>query len=67
MTKHKQTKKFALVKRMINPNDNRITKETKPTEKKEEVKQVTQVASSLFFKHNSSLGPPYHGTCIHNE
>ena len=34
---------------------------TKPQKEKNElVRHIPQVASSLFFKHNESLGPPYH-------
>ncbi|CAJ0757477.1 8826_t:CDS:2 [Entrophospora sp. SA101] len=44
MGKAKKTRKFAQVKRLLNPNDSRFP----------------QVASSLFFRHNTALGPPYH-------
>ncbi|KAI9142079.1 Fcf1-domain-containing protein, partial [Paraphysoderma sedebokerense] len=63
--KAKKTRKFAEVKRMISPKDTRLkaNKEKqaqKEKEKKEqEVRHVEQVASSLFFKYNSALGPPY--------
>ncbi|CAG8667921.1 12588_t:CDS:2, partial [Cetraspora pellucida] len=43
MGKAKKTRRFAEVKRLLNPNDSRLP----------------QVASSLFFKHNTALGPPY--------
>ncbi|KAJ3096982.1 rRNA-processing protein fcf1 [Physocladia obscura] len=61
-----KTRKFAQVKRMLSPNDARLKankeKEAKMVEKKhqEEVKNMPQVASSLFFKYNEALGPPYH-------
>ncbi|CAG8440462.1 3451_t:CDS:10 [Ambispora gerdemannii] len=42
--KVKRTKKFAQVKRLLNPNDSRLP----------------QAASSLFFRYNKALGPPYH-------
>lgn len=62
MGKTKKTRKFALVKRMINPKDSRITKKDEPEKKKSEqvVRHVPQVASSMFYKYNQSLGPPYH-------
>ncbi|CAG8469671.1 10541_t:CDS:2, partial [Scutellospora calospora] len=41
--KAKKSRKFAEVKRLLNPNDSRLP----------------QVASSLFFRHNTALGPPY--------
>ena len=68
MTRAKKTRKFAVMKRTIAPKDTRIIsnldlqeklqKEAK--EKAEAVKNVPQMPSSLFFKHNSALGPPYH-------
>ncbi|TNN52307.1 rRNA-processing protein FCF1 [Liparis tanakae] len=39
-----KTKKFAAMKRMISPKDNRMTK----------------YPSCLFFQYNTQLGPPYH-------
>jgi U3 small nucleolar RNA-associated protein 24 len=58
MGKTKKTKKFALVKRMISKNDNRITKK-EPPKKTEQVRHLQQVSSALFFKHNEALVPPY--------
>jgi U3 small nucleolar RNA-associated protein 24 len=58
MGKTKKTKRFATVKRMISSSDDRVKKVAKI--EKKETKQVTQVSSSLFFRHNESLGPPYH-------
>eukprot|EP00794_Sanderia_malayensis_P020436 gene20436-22451_t len=63
-----KTKKFATVKRIINPKDSRIkkkdeTKKKQDTKKKkdeDEIKQVTQFSSALFFQYNTQLGPPYH-------
>jgi len=66
MGKAKKTRKFGLVKRMLNPKDTRIKanqeKEAEKKKKEEEkkIRHVEQVASSLFFKYNSALGPPYH-------
>mmetsp|Transcript_14360 Transcript_14360/g.36820 ORF Transcript_14360/g.36820 Transcript_14360/m.36820 type:complete len:196 (-) Transcript_14360:44-631(-) len=63
MGKAKKTRKFAEVKRMINPKE---VKSDGPAEKKkkknpeEEVRHVDKVSSALFFKYNQALGPPYH-------
>jgi U3 small nucleolar RNA-associated protein 24 len=65
MGKTKKTKKFALVKRRISQNDDRLKKnEGKAAaggKKKNKVvtKRVEQVPSALFFKFNTQLGPPY--------
>ncbi|EKM81111.1 hypothetical protein AGABI1DRAFT_112811 [Agaricus bisporus var. burnettii JB137-S8] len=65
MGKAKKTRKFAQVKRLLNPNDIRLKEnKAKQAKKEEEVKEkqvrrVTQVASSLFFAHNTALVPPY--------
>lgn len=59
----KKTKKFAMVKRMINPKDPRLEKVQKKNAEKsvgDEVRNVQQVPSSMFFKYNTALGPPYH-------
>lgn len=61
--KDKKTKKFALVKRMINPRDARlapIQKKNAESSKPAEVRRVAAVPSALFFNHNTALGPPYH-------
>ncbi|KAL1916236.1 uncharacterized protein VTP21DRAFT_5853 [Calcarisporiella thermophila] len=66
MGKAKKTRKFADVKRLINPNDTRLKDNKEKQKKKEEekekslVRNIPQVASSLFFKYNTALGPPYH-------
>lgn len=65
MGKKKPVKKFAQTKKIISTSDTRLKqtqeKQKKEQEKKEkaQVKEVTQVASSLFFNHNKDLGPPY--------
>ncbi|KAF7799902.1 hypothetical protein EIP86_011144 [Pleurotus ostreatoroseus] len=65
MGKAKKTRKFAAVKRMLNPNDirlkeNQIKQKRKEEEAKEKAeRRVTQVASSLFLQHNDALVPPY--------
>ncbi|KXS21598.1 Fcf1-domain-containing protein [Gonapodya prolifera JEL478] len=65
MGKAKKTRKFAEVKRMISPKDARL-KHNQDKKKAEEAKKtqavvrhVQQVASSMFFKYNTSLTPPY--------
>ncbi|KAJ1950943.1 rRNA-processing protein fcf1 [Linderina macrospora] len=66
MGKAKRTRKFAEVKRMINPKDMRLKQNQKKADdakKKEEEKQINHVqreASNMFFKYNTALGPPYH-------
>ncbi|CED84263.1 Predicted nucleic-acid-binding protein, contains PIN domain [Phaffia rhodozyma] len=65
MGKAKKTRKFAAVKRMINPADPRLKVNAEKAAKKAaeakeaEKKVVTQAPSSLFLSHNPSLGPPY--------
>ncbi|CAG8500480.1 19479_t:CDS:2 [Dentiscutata erythropus] len=65
MGKAKKTRRFAEVKRLLNPKDSRLKsvqekQKMKNEEKeKEAVRNVPQVASSLFFRHNTALGPPY--------
>ena len=69
--KKKKTAKFAAVKRMISPKDQRIKKPTinpnqlskqaaKAAKSKGEINHVTQTSAALFFTHNAALGPPYH-------
>ncbi|RHZ89948.1 hypothetical protein Glove_9g120 [Diversispora epigaea] len=66
MGKAKRTRKFAEAKRLLNPKDSRLKsvqekQKTKEEQKrKSEVRNVPQVASSLFFRYNTALGPPYH-------
>ncbi|KAK7057540.1 Fcf1-domain-containing protein, partial [Favolaschia claudopus] len=63
--KAKKTRKFAAVKRMLNPNDIRLKenqlkqKMKEEKEKEKSVRRVTQVASSMFLAHNTALVPPY--------
>ncbi|KAI9225553.1 MAG: rRNA-processing protein-like protein FCF1 [Piptocephalis tieghemiana] len=65
MGKAKKTRKFAEVKRVISAKDIRL-KENQEKKKKEAeakapvVRHLQQEASSLFFKYNAALGPPYH-------
>ena len=67
MGKAKRTRKFAAVKRMLNPNDLRLKKNQEKQKAKEEKRRkeqaprhVEQTPSALFFKYNEQLGPPYH-------
>ena len=66
MSKKKPLKKFAKVKKIIAPSDPRKRsvqeREAKKREREEvcKVHHVEQVSSSLYFKHNAALGPPYH-------
>ena len=67
MGKAKKTRKFAAVKRMINPKDMRIKKNQKKAEEKRKKalaaaapRHVEQAVSALFFQYNAQLGPPYH-------
>ncbi|CCE78890.1 Piso0_000924 [Millerozyma farinosa CBS 7064] len=65
MGKAKKTRKFALVKRAINPKDARIKENQKKAETKkaqqdpELTRNVPQVSSSLFFQFNEAIKPPY--------
>jgi len=67
MGKAKQTRKFAVTKRIISPKDTRVksnalkqaAKQEKDTEENANVRQVAQARSSLFFQYNTQLGPPY--------
>eukprot|EP00290_Baffinella_frigidus_P003850 CAMPEP_0180181578 /NCGR_PEP_ID=MMETSP0986-20121125/40196_1 /TAXON_ID=697907 /ORGANISM="non described non described, Strain CCMP2293" /LENGTH=200 /DNA_ID=CAMNT_0022134867 /DNA_START=133 /DNA_END=736 /DNA_ORIENTATION=+ len=69
MGKQRKTRKFAEVKRMLNPNDARLAvkpgqgvvkKKGGDKEKVDAVKSLTVAPSTLFFSYNSQLGPPYH-------
>ncbi|EIE18724.1 Fcf1-domain-containing protein [Coccomyxa subellipsoidea C-169] len=59
MGKQKKTRKFAEMKRLLNPKD------IKPPEKKitkdseKAVRHVDKTPTALFFKYNTQLGPPY--------
>ncbi|KZV73944.1 Fcf1-domain-containing protein [Peniophora sp. CONT] len=65
MGKAKKTRKFAAVKRMLNPNDIRLKENQAKQAKKEAeakekaVRRVTTPASSMFLAQNTSLVPPY--------
>ena len=65
MGKTKKTKKFALVKRRLNKNDDRLKRNEDKAKSggrkrnKTKTKRVEQIPSALFFKYNTQLGPPY--------
>lgn len=63
MGKAKKTRKFAEVKRLLNPKDvkppKEKAKEAAKAKKKDEVRHVEKTSSALFFKYNTQLGPPY--------
>lgn len=68
MGKQKQTRKFAVAKKVISKNDPRIRSNQEKVEKKtiienkkkhEADKHVDQVPTAMFFQYNTQLGPPY--------
>ena len=67
MGKAKQTRKFAVTKKIISSKDTRVKSvaekakaKQKAEEEKAKPKQVEQAVSALFFQYNTQLGPPYH-------
>ena len=68
MGKAKQTRKFAVTRRMMSPNDTRVrknmdeakAKKLAKKKKDEEPRQIEQANASLFFRYNEQIGPPYH-------
>lgn len=62
----KPLKKFAAVKKIVAPSDPRRPKvQEKQAQKQKETeeaktKHIDQTPSTLFFRHNTALGPPYH-------
>mmetsp|Transcript_13915 Transcript_13915/g.13688 ORF Transcript_13915/g.13688 Transcript_13915/m.13688 type:complete len:136 (+) Transcript_13915:39-446(+) len=65
MGKAKKTRKVAVAKKLINPNDTRLVKKTVGMEKQAKMKQdnkdiiVPRVSSAMFFQANNNLKPPY--------
>merc|ERR1711934_683735 len=60
MGRAKMVRKFAEVKRLLNPKELKNQDGGKSAKKKrEEVRHVDKTPSALFFKYNSALGPPY--------
>jgi U3 small nucleolar RNA-associated protein 24 len=65
MTRAKKTRKFAVMKRVLQkknlPEEHKKQEQHKLEAKKKQEKQfVEKPAAHLFFKHNTALGPPYH-------
>jgi U3 small nucleolar RNA-associated protein 24 len=68
MGKTKQTRKFAVTKKIISPKDTRVRanaekakeKQIAIKEKEEKPRHIDQGVSALFFQYNTQLGPPYH-------
>ena len=58
MGKAKKTRKFAEVKRTLNPKDLKPPK-PKAVAKEDAVRHVDKTPSALFFRYNTQLGPPY--------
>jgi U3 small nucleolar RNA-associated protein 24 len=64
----KQTRKFAVMKKMISHKDTRVrqnleksqAKQLAKEKKEKEPRRIEQANSSLFFQYNEQLGPPYH-------
>ena len=65
MPKRKKTRKFGEVKRRISPKDARLKQNKEKLDNKnkkrkmKKVRNVVQVPTAMFFKHNTQLGPPY--------
>ena len=72
MGKTKKAKKFAKIKRTLNPKDKRIKENQEKLKKKElalqkkekvnediVIKELEQNPIHLYFSYNTSLGPPY--------
>ena len=64
MGRVKKARKFATVKRMIKPSDNRVQAPSKPEAppkqvESEKVREAPKVSSALFFQANNNLRPPY--------
>jgi U3 small nucleolar RNA-associated protein 24 len=70
MGRARQTRRSALAKRRLNPNDSRIRANQKREEEERKAREGTEAqgrrivhaekpASHLFFRYNMALGPPY--------
>ncbi|CBK20393.2 uncharacterized protein [Blastocystis hominis] len=65
MTKKTKTRRYAVKAKILSTKDTRIVANQKKEEEKEKqkkealVRHVEQVPSSLFFKYNTALGPPF--------
>ncbi|KAK9825656.1 hypothetical protein WJX81_006162 [Elliptochloris bilobata] len=54
-----KTRKFAEVKRMLNPRDLKPAVQKKKRDPQKDVRHVEKTPTALFFKYNTQLGPPY--------
>lgn len=63
MGKAKKTRKFSVMKKMVQPKDKRADVKAAAAVKKREQeaapRSIPQVSSSLFFRYNEALKPPY--------
>ena len=65
MTKKTKTRRFAVMAKILSTKDSRIVENQKKEEERQKqkkealVRHVEQVPSSLFFKYNTALGPPF--------
>ena len=67
MTKATKTRKFAVTKKLLSPNDPRLKEKKnankieteKQVEKKRQISRVTAIPTAMFFSYNSQLGPPF--------
>lgn len=51
--------KYAQRKRLISVKDCRIQRVEPPKKEEEVITRVKPISASMFFQHNSALGPPY--------
>ncbi|CAL5220514.1 g2546 [Coccomyxa viridis] len=61
MGKQNKIRKFAEMKRLLNPKDLKPAdkKIQKDSDKDKQVKHIEKTPTALFFKYNTQLGPPY--------
>ncbi|TFJ79922.1 hypothetical protein NSK_008730 [Nannochloropsis salina CCMP1776] len=65
MGKAKKTRKYAVMKKQISPKDPRLKENIEKAKKKAEAavkaqrREVEAVPTGMFFKYNTSLGPPF--------
>ena len=65
MPKSKRTKQFAATKRLLSPRDPRLlpdraTQDAAAAAAAAPPRNVAPLPASMFFSHNTALGPPYH-------
>lgn len=65
MTKKTKTRQYAVKAKILSTKDSRIVENQKKAIQKEKekkealVRHVEQIPSSMFFKYNTALGPPF--------